>query len=270
LLFSIIAPCLNEENNLPLFLDSLLKQTFQDFELIIVDGFSTDQSLKIIADYMEHLYIKVVFNAQHNLGFLRNLGAYYAEGEIMFHTSVDTFLESELLNKIKQCYTERPELISLAGRTFPLGTSIIAYLGYQFFDFLRFIFTCLFSPVKKYRPSGNFTTVKTKTFHEIDGFPNVPVNEDGLLGQKLDRYAYQNYKSVWFNLNLYVGHRIKKFEEFGVIQTFLFYLYTLRNLFPMFQPLLNPIEKRAASFFQKKPQKQLTFKQLIRQFWDWI
>ena len=43
--FSIIIPALNEAKYLPHLLDDLSDQTFQDFEVIIVDGNSNDQTV---------------------------------------------------------------------------------------------------------------------------------------------------------------------------------------------------------------------------------
>ncbi|MFH1244651.1 MAG: glycosyltransferase, partial [bacterium] len=43
--FSLIIPALNEAKYLPLLLDDLSKQTFLDFEVIVVDGNSDDQTV---------------------------------------------------------------------------------------------------------------------------------------------------------------------------------------------------------------------------------
>lgn len=268
---SVIAPCLNEEKNLRTFLISLTKQTLKDFDVIIVDGGSTDKSIEIINNFRAELKLQLVFDWTRNFGFIRNLGAKHAKAPIMFHTSVDTFLEPKLLEKIVQFYEEHPETISLAGRTYPLGTSIFAHVGYQVFDFLRFVFTCLPVPARKYRPSGNFTTCRSNIFRRIGGFPNVKVNEDGLLGQKLDYFAAQNKKAVIFHLGLYVGHHVKKFEKIGGLQAIMFYFYTLGNLFPMFKPLLKPIETKASLVFSGELDlRKFSARALLFRFWNWL
>ena len=48
---SVIIPVYNVEKYLPECIDSILNQTFQDFEIICVDDGSTDRSLDILQDY---------------------------------------------------------------------------------------------------------------------------------------------------------------------------------------------------------------------------
>jgi len=268
---SVIAPCLNEERNLPTFLKSLVHQSLKDFEVVIVDGCSIDQSIEIINQFRKQLQITLIVDGTRNFGFIRNIGAKEAKTSIMLHTSVDTFLEPKLLEKIVKFYEEHPETVSLAGRTFPLGTSIFAQVGYQLFDFLRFLFTCLPIPARKYRPSGNFTSCRSQVFRDIGGYPHVKVNEDGLLGQKLDLFAARKKKAVMFHLGLYVGHHVKKFEKIGGLQAIMFYFYTLGNLFPMFKPLLKPIETKASLVFSgEMPLQKFSLKSLVFRFWDWL
>ena len=50
---SIVIPMFNCEKYIQTCIDSILNQTFEDFELIIIDDFSTDQSLKIVESYQD-------------------------------------------------------------------------------------------------------------------------------------------------------------------------------------------------------------------------
>jgi glycosyltransferase involved in cell wall biosynthesis len=53
-LFSIITPCFNDEKKLRYTLDSVLSQSFKNFEFIVVDDASTDNSLKMIEEYAKN------------------------------------------------------------------------------------------------------------------------------------------------------------------------------------------------------------------------
>ena len=160
--------------------------------------------------------------------------------------------ESELLEKIAKFYMEHEDCVALTGRTFPLGTSIFAHLSYQLFDLLRYVFTKIGLPSKKFRPSGNFFTIKKDVFEQLGGFPEVKINEDGMLGQKLDRFFLENRCKGVFNLAFYVGHNVKRFEAKGGIATILFYVYVLGNMFPLLKPLFNHIERRSAEAFSTR------------------
>ena len=252
---SIIAPNLDEAKYLPAFLNSLVHQCFKDFEVVIIDGGSTDKSLEIISEFSSQLNIKVIMDETRNIGYVRNLGSRYAKGNILFHTSSDTILEPNLLRKLSNFFDWKPYVISVAGRTVPLGTSIISRIAYKLFDFLRFLFTLSPMPVKKYRPSGNFFTIRKRVFRELGGFPEVTINEDGLLGQKLDEYIRGKCRSirhVVFHRTFFVGHHVKRFEKVGGVTSLLFYIYVLGNLFPLLKPLLKHIELRSGRVFSER------------------
>jgi glycosyltransferase involved in cell wall biosynthesis len=69
---SVCLPVYNGERYLKVAIDSVLSQTFKDFELLIIDDCSTDDSPNIIADYQSRDgRIKVVKNS-HNLGLFNN------------------------------------------------------------------------------------------------------------------------------------------------------------------------------------------------------
>ena len=246
---SIIAPNLNEAKYLPTFLSSLDHQTFKDFELIIIDGGSKDESLSIIASFMANLRIKVIINTRRNIGYVRNIGAWTANGELMFHTSSDTYHEPQLLQKIVDYFEQHKDCVALTGRTFPLGTSIFSHLSYHGFDLLRWFFTRIKFPARKFRPSGSFFVIKKKVFDKVGGFPNVQINEDGLLGQKLDLYCILHGCNGAFCLDLFIGHHAKRFEARGGLTTILFYIYVLGNMFPLLKPFFNHIERRSAEAF---------------------
>ena len=55
--FSILCPSYNHENYIKDFIDSVLAQTYQDFELIIVDDCSTDKTLEMAKSYNDKYVI---------------------------------------------------------------------------------------------------------------------------------------------------------------------------------------------------------------------
>ncbi len=96
---SIIIPVYNTEKYLSECLDSILNQSFQDFEVICVDDCSTDNSFALLKDYENSdERIKVLQNDVNlGAGLSRNKGFDVAQGEyILFFDSDDWLLEDSL------------------------------------------------------------------------------------------------------------------------------------------------------------------------------
>lgn len=223
-----------------------------DFEVVIVDGGSKDNSFDIIRDYARDLRINFMVDRTRNIGFIRNLGAEHAKSALMFHTSSDVYLAPKLLENIIDVFLDNPRVISLSGRTFPLQSGVLSNFAYQTFDLIRFLFTCAPYPVRRFRPSGNFTVIYSLVFWLVHGFPNVRINEDALFGKRVDLFAGYNNRKVKFCLGLWVGHYAKRFKVKGGLSTMLFYLYVVGNMLPFLKPLFRHIEENSARVFASR------------------
>lgn len=109
-LFSIVIPTLNEEKFLPLLLEDLTKQTFPKelFEVIHVDGKSTDQTTAKAAAFQKQLNLKTLVAQKRNVAFQRNLGAESATGEWVIFMDADDQLPSHFLDGIKYQLAKHP------------------------------------------------------------------------------------------------------------------------------------------------------------------
>ena len=95
-LISIVLPCYNGENHLAAAIQSCLNQTHKNFELIIVNDCSSDNSLKIIAEYAKNDKRIVAINNDVNkkLPATLNIGHNQAKGNFITWTSDDNILKS--------------------------------------------------------------------------------------------------------------------------------------------------------------------------------
>lgn len=94
--FSIIIPAYNRARQLPHSLQSVLSQTYQDFEVIIIDDGSTDNTREIVGAYND---ARIRYIHQHNQerSASRNNGMKAAQGEyICFLDSDDAYLDNHL------------------------------------------------------------------------------------------------------------------------------------------------------------------------------
>ena len=88
---SVVMPVYNAEAFLGYAIESILDQTFQNFEFIIVEDASTDNRLKIIKDYMESDNRIILLRNEENLGIAetRTKGTKHARGKYIAVADAD-------------------------------------------------------------------------------------------------------------------------------------------------------------------------------------
>ena len=95
-MISIVLPSFNRAHILPKAVESILRQTYKDFELIIVDDGSSDNTCEVVKDFNDD---RIVYVHQENAGacVARNNGIDHARGEyIAFQDSDDVWHEDKL------------------------------------------------------------------------------------------------------------------------------------------------------------------------------
>jgi glycosyltransferase involved in cell wall biosynthesis len=99
---TIIIPVYNSEEYLHRCLDSVLAQTFADFECILVDDFSEDNSFKICENYAKKDSRIIVLKNDENMGasLTRKKGLDHAKGEYIQFVDSDDYIESDMLEKM--------------------------------------------------------------------------------------------------------------------------------------------------------------------------
>lgn len=94
-LVSIVFTSYNHSEYLQQALESIINQTHQNFELIIVDDFSTDGSREILRGYQDHEKIKLHLLDKNTGSYVKasNYGARFAEGEYLLFAQCDDFAD---------------------------------------------------------------------------------------------------------------------------------------------------------------------------------
>ena len=96
--FSVIVPVYNVEKYLPGCIDSVLNQTFSDFELILIDDGSPDNCPGICDEYAKmDNRIKVVHKENGGLASARRAGIKEAQGEYVLNLDSDDLIENDTL-----------------------------------------------------------------------------------------------------------------------------------------------------------------------------
>lgn len=100
-LISVIVPVYNVKNYINRCIDSILNQSFSDFELLLVDDGSTDGSENICEEYaLKDSRIKVIHQKNTGQAAARNNGVKEAKGEWISFIDSDDSVNSQLLNAL--------------------------------------------------------------------------------------------------------------------------------------------------------------------------
>lgn len=93
---SVIVPVYNVEKYIEKCLNTLVNQTLQDIEIIVVNDGATDNSEKIIKEFLEKYPEKIVYLKKENGGLsdARNFGIPYAKGEYIAFVDSDDYVET--------------------------------------------------------------------------------------------------------------------------------------------------------------------------------
>lgn len=103
---SVIVPAYNVEEYIKKCLDTLVNQTLQDIEIIVINDGSTDKTPEIIAEYANK-YKNIIFITQENKGLseARNAGLTVAKGQYIAFVDSDDWVEEDFLEKLYNAIT---------------------------------------------------------------------------------------------------------------------------------------------------------------------
>ncbi|MDH5771071.1 MAG: glycosyltransferase [Candidatus Bathyarchaeota archaeon] len=222
-MISIIVPTLNEEESLRFLLESLRRQTWSNFEILVVDGGSKDKTIDIAKQYNAET---IVLNGGAEF-HSRNVGAGLAKGEILLFTCADIIMPKDLIEKVYEKFERNYRIIAVSGPNIPHDTHIIGKVEYGLYNALRYISSKLPRPFKRFSSSTNFLVVRKNFFEKVGGFDPMDINADGLLGRNLSELG-----EVEFCLNMYVFISARRMNKMGFLNFNRHYFYVLENFFP--------------------------------------
>ena len=124
--FSVIVPVYKVEKYLPNCIESVLNQTFSDFELILVDDGSPDNCPFICDSFKEKdARVKVVHKPNGGLASARRAGIKVAQGDYVFNLDSDDFIQNDTLECAHKIITETAcEIVSFAYRWVKGGSTV--------------------------------------------------------------------------------------------------------------------------------------------------
>lgn len=207
---SVIIPTYNREISLERAIDSVLEQTYRNFELIVIDDGSTDNTVSIIRKFRKR--IRYYSRLHGGVSSARNLGLEKSEGTWVAFLDSDDYWLPRKLERQMQCLTENPRWLVLQTdekwiRHGTVVNPMNKHRKYSGWIFRQCLPLCIVSP--------SAVIVHQKVFNDVGVFDEkLPVCEDydlwlrialkyeiGLLPEKLivktGGHADQLSKKYW-------------------------------------------------------------------------
>lgn len=113
---SIIIPVYNVEDFVKRCIESILNQTYQNFELILINDGSTDNSLNIINEYKNNKKVKIYTQKNHGAAYTRNFGLKKSTGRYVTFIDSDDYVENDYLYKYVSAFQKDTDIV-LGGYT---------------------------------------------------------------------------------------------------------------------------------------------------------
>lgn len=127
---SVIIPTLNEANYIGFLLYSLSRQTYRSFEVILSDGDSNDDTIKIVNSFKKQLpKLTITVSKKHSPAYQRNQGAALAKYDRLLFIDADVILPADFLEKCLEELISR-NLDVAYPTTFPVTKKVFDYYFY--------------------------------------------------------------------------------------------------------------------------------------------
>lgn len=250
---SVIIPSYNHERFIRQAIDSVLNQTVDDFELLIIDDCSSDHSWEIIESYHDSRIVRIRHIQNHDAWMTLNEGVEVAQSDIIAILNSDDVFEPARLEKLLLCLTD--EHIGLVGSGIrfiddndaPLPENNTIYQYYQCLQNNYFLSNNLLQAALKanfFHSTSNFLFRKKlhqtlhgfKPFHCIHDYEfliNAILIDPGSIRvvwkEKLLQYRYHQTNTIILNpkmtndeiitlfINMIPELYLKGFKEFPLI-----------------------------------------------------
>ena len=195
---SIVVPIYNTDQYLHRCIDSILNQTFKDFEVILVDDGSTDNSGKICDEYeIKDSRVRVIHQENQGVAEAQNTGVENSVGEFVGIVNSDDFIEDDMYRILYENALKFSADISIckhnqvsgeAREDYKVTNNTIVFNNEEAFE-------CLFT--NKYFASHSWDKLCKRKLFEGVRFPSGKIYEDMFttyrLFEKADCVVYTDY-----------------------------------------------------------------------------
>ena len=237
-MLSIIIPTLNEEKHLPLLLESIKKQNFLDYEIIVADAGSKDKTIEIAKKYG----CKIVPGGLPAKG--KNEGAKIAKGDLILFLDADMVLPSNFFENFLREFKKR----NLDIVSFP-----VTLKGNKFDKLAYGVYNYWARATQKFLPhAAQVILVKKEVHQAVKGFDEeIKLAEDHAYARKakkIAKYAFLKTGPVLTSA--------RRFEKDGSVKTCLKFIFAeFYTIF--FGPIKSDVFKYKFNHYKKNQKPKI-------------
>lgn len=184
--FSVVMPLYNKEQSISSSIESVLNQVHKDFELIIINDGSTDNSLQVAQRYNDER-INIVTQRNQGVSIARNRGAGLAQYDYLVFIDADDMWNSNFLETVNNMRKQRPQYECYATAWAPWSRDDKILSGEYRFDLEKVrLVDFLSESMNDVIVHIGSLVISRRAFLDVGGFPaGVKVFEDQDLNCRL-------------------------------------------------------------------------------------
>ncbi|MFC1781566.1 glycosyltransferase family 2 protein [Planctomycetota bacterium] len=224
-MFSIIIPTYNASKHLSYLLESFKSQTIRDYELVVIDSSSIDNTIEIANSYNAHVI--TVQKSDFDHGRTRTLAAQYAHGEIIIFLSQDILLyDKDSIENITRPFYKDEKIAAVFGRQLPHQKASVFAQHLRLFNYSENSYVSELSDRTKYGIrtvffSNSFSAFRRTVLEEINYFKEGLIfGEDMFAAAKIllngKKIAYDASAKVFHSHNYTICQDFKRYFDMGV------------------------------------------------------
>ena len=199
--YSFIIPVYNRPDEVDELLDSLTRQAFDDFEVVIVEDGSAVKCDDVCAKYKDRLLLRYYYKENSGPGMTRNYGAERAEGEYLIILDSDVVLPESYLKAVDEELRREPcDAFGGADASHPSFTPVQKAISYSMTSF----FTTGGirggkKKLDKFYPRSYNMGVNRKVYLNMRGFSRMRFGEDVDFSYRLveNKYTTRLFPDAW-------------------------------------------------------------------------
>jgi len=207
---SVIILTRNSEKYLRQCLDSIFMQTYSNYNVTIIDSYSTDKTHRILSRYIDKDNYKIITHEKDiSVGLARKIGCEHATGEILAYIDSDVELPyPEWLENMHKPFIEYPDIagVQTLAKCRPTDPESLKKIH------ARFEYKDKVIGISNYQPIGtSHLLIKKHVLEYVGGFQDVFSGEDIPVMQKIMQAGYKfiylkEEKCYHHHVDSYFGH----------------------------------------------------------------